>query len=395
MARTQYRINLLSFEKNELERLIRKQTTPQHIAKRARIILHANEYVATNQAIADDLGISKTDVTRWTKRWTDRAMEPVLDRISDLPRPGHPDVITPGQWCRIIAMACEPPEIYGRPITHWSSTELTAEAIKQGVVEHLSPGHLRKVLKNKELQPHRSRYWLNAKADEKKDERIADICTVYQRAATQVDEITLSVDEMTGIQALERIAEDLPISEGKPVAREFEYKRHGTQTLIAAIKVAFGTVYAHCGDTRTEEDFSQFIETLIKQNPGYKVYHFVMDQLNTHKSETLARTTARLCSLDIDLGIKGESGILKSMETREEFLCKYDKPIVFHYTPKHASWMNQIEIWFGILSRKVVKRGNFRSKEELRDKLMAFIDYFNKTLAKPFRWTYQGKPLVA
>ena len=205
----------------------------------------------------------------------------------------------------------------------------------------------------------------------------------------------MSVDEMTGIQALERIAADLPMSEGKPVAREFEYKRHGTQTLIAAIRIALGTVYAHCGDRRTEADFSWFIEALIQQHPGYKTYHFVLDQLNTHKSETLVRATARLCGLDCDLGIKGESGILKSMETREAFLCKPDKPIVFHYTPKHASWMNQIEIWFGILSRKVVKRGNFRSKEELRDKLLAFIDYFNRTLAKPFRWTYQGKPLIA
>lgn len=200
---------------------------------------------------------------------------------------------------------------------------------------------------------------------------------------------------MTGIQALERIADDLPMSSGKPLAREFEYKRHGTQTLIAAIRIATGAVHAHCGDTRTEEDFSRFIEWLIQQHPGYLAYHFVLDQLNTHKSETLVRATARLCGLAIDLGVKGESGILKSMETRETFLSKPDKSVVFHYTPKHASWMNQIEIWFGILSRKVVKRGNFRSQEELREKLLAFIGYFNATLAKPFRWTYQGKPLLA
>lgn len=153
LARTLYRINLLSSEKNELERFIRKHSTPQHIAKRARIILLANEHVETNQVIADTLGISKADVTRWTKRWIDRAMEPVLDRISDLPRPGHPDMITPEQWCQIIAMACEPPEKYGRPITHWSSAELASEAIKQGIVESLSSGHLRKVLKKKICNP--------------------------------------------------------------------------------------------------------------------------------------------------------------------------------------------------------------------------------------------------
>lgn len=236
---------------------------------------------------------------------------------------------------------------------------------------------------------------MNAKADDRKDERIADICTLYQQAAENVDEITFSVDEMTGIQALERIAPDLPMSSGKPLAREFEYKRNGTQTLIAAIQIATGTVQAHCGDTRTEEDFSQFIGGLLQRHPGYRVYHIVLDQLNTHKSEALVRLTATLSGLDIDLGVKGKSGILASMETREAFLAKTDKPVIFHYTPKHASWMNQIEIWFGILTKKVVKRGHFRSKTELRDKLLAFIDYFNATMAKPFRWTYQGKPLVA
>ena len=153
MAHTRYRINLLSVEEAELDRLIRKHTTPQHIAKRARIILQANGNDATNQAIADELGIYKSDVTRWTKRWVEQGIEPLIDRLSDLPRPGHPDVITPEQWCRIIAMACEPPEQYGRPISHWSSTELAAEAIKQGIVESLSPGHLRKVLKKKRYSP--------------------------------------------------------------------------------------------------------------------------------------------------------------------------------------------------------------------------------------------------
>ena len=200
---------------------------------------------------------------------------------------------------------------------------------------------------------------------------------------------------MTGIQALERMADDLPMSPGKPIAREFEYKRNGTQTLIAAIDVASGKIDAECGDTRTEEDFARFIERLIQKNPGYEVYHIVLDQLNTHKSETLVRITAKLCGIDSDLGEKGKYGILKSMATREEFLAASEKSIIFHYTPKHASWMNQIEIWFGILMKKVIKRGNFSSKQDLKQKLMAFVDYFNQKLAKPFKWTYQGKPLEA
>ncbi len=205
----------------------------------------------------------------------------------------------------------------------------------------------------------------------------------------------LSVDELTGAQALERIAADLPLSPGKPLAREFEYKRHGTQTLIAAINVATGKVQGVCGDTRTEEDFVKFVERTIESNPGYGAYHFVADQLNTHKSETLVRFVAAHCEIDEDLGIKGKRGILKSMETREQFLASTGKKIIFHYTPKHASWMNQIEIWFGILVRKVIKRGNFLSKDALKEQILAFIDYFNKTMARPFKWTYQGKVLTA
>ena len=394
-AQTLYRINITSKELTVLERLRRAHTTPQHLVKRASIILLANEEGMTNQRIADQLRTTKANVTQWTKRWIERTLEPIHDRLSDLPRSGRPDTISAEQWCRIMAIACEPPADHGRPISHWTSAELASEVIKQGIVNQLSAGHLRKVLAQVTLQPHRSRYWLNAKADERKDERIADICTLYHDAPHKPNELFMSTDEMTAIQALERIAPDLPMSSGKPVAVEFEYKRHGTQTLIAAIQIATGAVSAWCGDTRTEADFASFIEWVIQQHSGFSVYHFVLDQLNTHKSETLVRTTAKICGLDLDLGVKGKSGILKSMETREEFLSRPDKAVVFHYTPKHASWMNQIEIWFGILARKVVKRGQFSSKEDLRDKLMAFVDYFNATMAKPFRWTYQGKPLVA
>lgn len=247
----------------------------------------------------------------------------------------------------------------------------------------------------KDLQPHRSRYWLNAKSDLHKAQRIADICHVYSDCAQRSDEVVFSLDEATAIQALERIAADLPMAERKPLAREFEYRRHGTQTLIAALRVDTGTVHAQCGPTRTEADFAAFTEGLIDAHPDMRVHHIVLDQLNTHKSESLVRMLARRCAITEDLGIKGKSGILKSLETRAAFLQRPDKSIVFHYTPKHASWMNQIEIWFAIMMKKVVRRGNFSSTDDLHGKLIAFVDYFNKTMAKPFKWTYQGKPLEA
>jgi len=211
-ARTLYRINLTPLERAELERLERGHTTPQHVAKRARIILMANEERESNQDIAKRLGTTKAKVTQWTQRWIERALEPIRERLSDQPRSGAPDTITPEQWCRVVALACEAPEAYGRPITHRTSRELAAEVVKQDIVEHLSPGRLRRVLDAKTLQPHRSRYWLNAKADARKDERIADICTLYREAPQRPDELVMSTDEMTAIQALERIAPDLPMS---------------------------------------------------------------------------------------------------------------------------------------------------------------------------------------
>ncbi len=193
---------------------------------------------------------------------------------------------------------------------------------------------------------------------------------------------------MTGIQALEQISKELPMSTGKPVAIEFEYERHGTQTVIAEFNVRTGEVHAVCGDTRKEDDFASFIKSTINDNPNYKKYHFVLDQLNTHKSESLVHFVAELIGDEQELGVKGKSGILKSMKSREAYLMNPEHNIVFHYTPKH------FEIWFGILMKKVIARGNFISKQDLKNKIFRFIDYFNETLAKPFKWTYRAKPLV-
>jgi len=146
------------------------------------------------------------------------------------------------------------------------------------------------------------------------------------------------------------------------------------------------------GQTRTEEDFIEHIKRTVEIDPQARSI-FVMDQLNTHKSEALVRFVAEQCGLDDDLGIKGKSGILQSMETRTGFLQSPTHRIRFVYTPKHASWLNQVEIWFSILVRKLLRRASFKSKEELRHRILAFIDYFNKTMAKPFKWTYAGRPL--
>lgn len=225
---------------------------------------------------------------------------------------------------------------------------------------------------------------------------ITAVCTAYAQASTLADDgtHTVSTDEMTGIQALERVVIK-PMRSGDVERVEFEYTRHGTQCLLANFDVVSGHVIAPTvSDTRTEADFVAHLQQTVALAPQ-DGWVFVLDQLNTHKSESLVRWIADACGMTGDLGVKGRRGILNSMETRAAFLSDPTHRIRLVYTPKHTSWLNQVEIWFSILVRRLLKRGNFRSKAHLKERILGFIHYFNTTLAKPFQWTYKGKALTA
>lgn len=244
------------------------------------------------------------------------------------------------------------------------------------------------------LQPHRRRYWLNSQPIERGEfeQQVKLVCALHQQAPAlaQAQVHVVSCDEMTGIQALERAYPTRAMQIGQVERAEFEYIRQGTVSLIANWDVAAGKVVCpSLGATRTEADFALHIERTIATD-AQACWVFIVDQLNTHKSETLVRLVAQECGLVRELGIKGKSGILHSMATRSAFLSDEAHRIRFVYLPKHTSWLNQIECWFSILARRLLKRGNFTSTADLERQILKFIEYFNDTSAKPFNWQFEG-----
>ncbi len=395
-----------------LETIHNAPTASSQLRQRAAIILWAFQK-RDNAEIAAAVGLSRRQVSTWRRRWADawerliriectqthaalrRAVEQVL---RDEPRAGSSGKFTPEQVVAILALACEPPEKSGRPITHWTAKELADEAIKRGIVPSISVTQVGRYLREAALQPHKKRYWLNTR---EKDPvvfagRVQAVCDTYQEApalARDQGTHTVSTDEMTGLQALERSAPDQPMTYGRPERIEAEYTRHGTLTLIGNFDVTTGELITPTiGPTRTELDFVEHIAHTVATDPEAG-WIFVVDNLNIHGSEMLVRLVAKACGIAEPLGRKNVRGILKSVASRQAFLSEKGHRIRFVYTPKHSSWLNQIETVFGVIMRKVIRRGSFSSVDDLQSKLWNFIAYFNRVFAKPFHWTYTGRPL--
>ena len=227
------------------------------------------------------------------------------------------------------------------------------------------------------------------------NDQVSSICNLYAEASILYAEgiHLISCDEKTGIQALERVI--TPMKPGRVERQDSSYARHDTQCLIANFEVATGKIITPTiGDTRTEEDFVRHIKNTIDTDPEGK-WIFIADNLNTHQSEGLVKLVVERLGILDEIGVKGKSGILQSMDSRAKFLSDESHRVRFVYTPKHASLLNQVEIWFGILTNKLLKRLSSKSTDELKEKILSFITYFNDTMAKAFKWTYKGKILNA
>lgn len=344
MARALPRIDLTPQERRELDRIVRADTSEQRAVLRARIVLLADEMLST-QEIINMLGVSKPVVVKWRSRFArDR-----LDGLRDALGRGRPRIYGPDTRLKIATEACRPPE----GATHWSTREL-AEHI--GGVSHVT---VHRVLAAERIKPHLQEMWLNSQ-DPDFEAKQAEIIGLYLDPPEGA--LVLCVDEKTGVQALGRKSPDKPVRPGTAARREFEYVRHGTKSLLAALAVHEGTVTGSCYDRHSNVEFLDFLRILDRTYPSGEL-HLIVDNLSVHK----------------------HSNVRGWLEGHPR--------IKLHFTPTHASWLNQIELWFSILGRKLLKRGIFNSTDELVAKIIDYIERYNQS-ARPFQWTYTGDPLT-
>lgn len=347
-------------ERGELERICRAATSTQRAAARARIILEC-ERGGSAEAIGERLGTSSSRVERWRGRF----LRWGLAGLEDRPRPGHPPKFGPLVHAELIALACEPlgesEKRNGR--NRRTLEDVRQEAIRRQIVPDISWTSVQRILGGLDIRPHVVQQWIHS-PDPHFREKVTEITELYLHPPP--DSVVLSIDEKTGMQALERRFPDRAPGPGRPRRQEFEYKRRGTQALICSFEVGTGKVLGSCGDTRTGEDLVHFMDTVAERHPTGTI-HVIWDNLNIHFDGADDRWT--------------------------KFNQRHGGRFVFHYTPIHASWMNQVELFFGILERLCLRHASFSSKEQLRAAVLAFLDYWNRERAHAFRWTFTGFPL--
>jgi transposase len=333
-----------------LQALIRRGTAAQRDVARAKLALMVDQGCTTS-AISTALGLSRPTVTLWRERLACFG----IDGLQEAPRPGRPRRLADVQRLQLLALACQPAEVGGRATP--TLEEIGKRAVAQGVVPSISRSHLQRILQAGDVRPHRVRQWLHS-PDPQFREKVNAICQLYRRAPR--GSVVLSIDEKTGIQAIERKHADRAPQRGRVRRREFEYVRHGTQALTAALDVHSGRVLAQCTDRRTQDDLVAFMESVASAYPR-GIVHVIWDNLNTHRAQAVW----------------------------DQFNARHDRRFVFHFTPLHASWVNQIELLFGIYSRRVLRHASHTSVNHLRQRTEAFIAQRNAA-PRSFKWTFAG-----
>ncbi len=353
------RLTLDAEQRAELQRRVRAGTSCQRDGLRARIVL-SSEDGGSAVAVARRVGVHP----RTVERWRDRFRRHGVPGLHDKPRPGAPPKFAPVTRLELIALACEPVALHAGKTTR-TLTELVDEAVARGIVAGIGWSSDQRLLADSDLRPHRIQGWLHS-PDPQFREKVTEITALYLHPPPGA--VVLSIDEKTGMQALERRFPDRPAGPGRRRRREFEYTRHGMQSLLCAFDVHRGRVVAECGATRTAGDLVRFMEGIAARYPTETV-HVIWDNLNIHFDGADQRWTA--------------------------FNARHGEHFVFHYTPKHASWVNQVELFFSILQRQCLRDASFGSVEALRTAVLAFIAAWNRDRAHPFRWTFTGYPLQA
>jgi DDE superfamily endonuclease len=306
-------------------------------------------------------------------------------------RPGRddPGAFPPSERVDVISLATQKPAERHCPATRWSMDDLVAARLHQPAAPAMSRSTLWRMLEEADLKPHRSVYWLNSH-DPAFDTKARHICDLYVNALRLYHDgrVVICVDEKTGMQILQRKYPTQLAQPGQPEKREHEYIRHGVRALLASFVVPTGQVLWNCGLTRTSDDFVAHLRTVVAQLPTMARYDGVLDNLNTHWSLEVCRLVAVWCDIpcvtkELACGVQ-----------RRAFLSDPTHRHVFHFTPTHGSWLNQVELWFSVFARRFLKRGEFCSGADFENQLCAYLEGYNTHEAHPYRWTYTGQPLV-
>lgn len=347
-------------EREDLQAIVRRQRGEARFHRRARMVLLAAEGESIS-AIARDLGTCRARVGQWLQRFRERRLE----GLEDLPRSGRPAEITPLERHQVIATACRAPADFGFQRVLWDHATLAIAVMSAGLVRSVSSRTVGRILQEAEIKPHRVKMWCHSD-DPAYQEKMRAIVDLYVNLPK--GEPVLSIDEKSGMQALSRRRPLQPATPRREARFDFEYKRNGTRCLFACFNVGTGKVHGRCTTQRKRVDFLSFMDQVASVYRQRRV-HVVLDNLNTHR--------------DTNQGA-----------FMTEWNQRHGRRFVFHYTPTHGSWLNQVELWFCVLSRRILRYGNFHSPDERVTAVTAFIKAWNETEAHPFRWTYEGLPLV-